>query len=311
MLVSETKFENESSEVGEWRPFRLVSLLDMLKKYAKGFFEISSDLAKLHAAMAIVEKDDYVGDLAKNGGLYIPTILDKIRLSCSEMNLIFSMNKIDRILKQYEGLKALGQSMPEDEFGAMACNKLKPVIQELTERIEDELNTKYLFYVSEQARRYYEENQFDDLAIAIFDKSNFDMIEAGKCFALSQYPACVFHLMRILDAGLKLLGEQLGIQVKNHNWDEYKRELKGRAVAMRATNPEKAQTIFDIIEHYDAIAGIRNPLMHSDELLPIDSIHRIEKKYTPDEAFRQFDNVKVFMASLAIFLQKESSSPAS
>ncbi|MCH9032818.1 MAG: HEPN domain-containing protein [candidate division Zixibacteria bacterium] len=135
-----------------------------------------------------------------------------------------------------------------------------------------------------------------------FPKARFDIDEAGKCYAFGLYTACVFHLMRIVDLCLKRLGAHYGIIAKNPNWNEYLRPLREQYDKLKNTNPEEAQTLSDILERFSSYRAVRNPLTHSDELLPDDSSHRIESKYTPEEARRHFDNANAFMTSLADFL---------
>jgi hypothetical protein len=44
------------------------------------------------------------------------------------------------------------------------------------------------------------------------DESIYEITEAGKCLALGRYTAAVFHLMRVLEKGLKALAVSLNVQ---------------------------------------------------------------------------------------------------
>ena len=43
------------------------------------------------------------------------------------------------------------------------------------------------------------------------ESSRFEIEESGNCFALGRYTACVFHLMRALEKGLKALADDLEV----------------------------------------------------------------------------------------------------
>jgi hypothetical protein len=40
-----------------------------------------------------------------------------------------------------------------------------------------------------------------------------DISEAAQCLALNRPTACVFHLMRVMETGVQILGNRLGIQL--------------------------------------------------------------------------------------------------
>jgi hypothetical protein len=49
-------------------------------------------------------------------------------------------------------------------------------------------------------------------------KANDDISEAGKCFATARYTASVFHLMRAMEAAVRALTENLGIDNIEREW---------------------------------------------------------------------------------------------
>src|SRR5258708_19689687 len=44
-----------------------------------------------------------------------------------------------------------------------------------------------------------------------FPSAITDIEEAGKCLAFDRNAACIFHLMRVMEVGLKALGQRLDI----------------------------------------------------------------------------------------------------
>jgi hypothetical protein len=65
------------------------------------------------------------------------------------------------------------------------------------------------FDVSDSAL-FRNEQPFGNAVWNAFPSAIDDSIEAGKCIALERYTAAVFHLMRVLEAGLKALAKALG-----------------------------------------------------------------------------------------------------
>src|SRR5439155_6631659 len=50
---------------------------------------------------------------------------------------------------------------------------------------------------------------FGEQVTTAFPSVAFDVEEAGNCYAFARPTACVFHLMRVMETGLKALGRSL------------------------------------------------------------------------------------------------------
>jgi hypothetical protein len=101
-----------------------------------------------------------------------------------------------------------------DEVNDLEANKGKifPRIGELSERFEDETNGIKFFYVAPERLGWFESTQTaGEQFKANFPRANSELIEAGNCFALDRYTACVFHLTRVLEIVLSALHHALGI----------------------------------------------------------------------------------------------------
>lgn len=86
-------------------------------------------------------------------------------------------------------------------------------ISELETRFSDEIESITFFLVKPEKLKYYNNTE---LAGSRFKErfasvGNVELIEAGNCFVLDRYTACVFHLMRALDIALSCLQRELGI----------------------------------------------------------------------------------------------------
>jgi hypothetical protein len=123
---------------------------------------------------------------------------------------------------------------------------------------------------------------------AKFPSIQFDILEAGNCFAAGRGTAVVFHLMRIMEVGVQQLGKVLGVTlVDEKNWQNILDELNK---TVKTLNPKDKRTI----EISQASANLyavklawRNEVMHPEDL------------YTLEEAEHLIQLVGVFMEQLA------------
>lgn len=131
-----------------------------------------------------------------------------------------------------------------------------------------------------------------DVDIA-FSAVTFEIAEASKCFALSRYTACVFHLMRIVEFGLSCAADCLQVprptKDGERNWGAILRKLNNAIEQKSDWNDPKDKALFgEIYASADAIkSSWRNPTMH------------VERTYTDEEARELIDLVRAFMQRLA------------
>ena len=119
--------------------------------------------------------------------------------------------------------------------------------------------------------------------------ANEDIAEAGKCLALDRGTACVMHLNRVLESGLRSLASVLAIAEQN-NWGIYLREIKSKLDILATAGVKDPNEIFyrEAQVLLDAVRiAWRNPTMH------------IEKSYTVEKAEDIFTSVRTFMKHLA------------
>lgn len=136
-----------------------------------------------------------------------------------------------------------------------------------------------------------------------FVPANQDIEEAGKCLALSRGTATVFHLMRVMEAGLKALAKPLGIPYAP-TWESYITQIGtkiGEKHKRKTAKWKREEPFFrDVLGDLQTVKiAWRNPTMH------------IVRHYTPEEAEEIFRAVRGFMkrlaASTVIPEQKQSS----
>ena len=136
----------------------------------------------------------------------------------------------------------------------------------------------------------------DNLPSAIFD-----LDESSKCRALGRHTAGVFHLMRALEIGLRVLGTTLndpGLDpMKNPSWErilgrcdnELKKPHNKRSVEWQQDSQFFSEATANLRAVKDAW---RNPTVH------------VEKTYTEEEALGVYRATKTFLRHLATKLSE-------
>ena len=179
---------------------------------------------------------------------------------------------------------------------------LPQVIAEFRSRMEDELNGHRFYYVRPDLVWYYDEKQPFGLAVpAAFYLLDDEVHDAGKCLALGQGTACVFHLMRVMEAALKRLAKELGIPYAP-SWEAYIKQItakigekhKSKSVKWRRQEPFFRDALGDL----QAIKiAWRNPTMH------------VVRRYSVSEAKQVYGTVQHFMNRFAWFLMPPGWTP--
>jgi hypothetical protein len=132
-----------------------------------------------------------------------------------------------------------------------------------------------------------------------------DMQEAAKCFALGRYTACVFHLMRVLEAGVHDLGRIAGNNDPGPSWHSVLKKINH--VLTETKYPQRSpelqrhsRFLQDVLPHMQAIERAwRNKVTHYEEHMPTPT-----GEYTEPKAEAIFVATRALMDLLATELGK-------
>jgi hypothetical protein len=212
---------------------------------------------------------------------------------------------IDDFVNAVSGLNAKTTEMAAKELRELvSAHKLKITPKALAERTSDisitlrrELSQIKTFYVSRTKEPFFEidittfgERFKNDFASAIFEVD-----EAGKCHALGRSTACVFHLMRLMELGIKTIARSLGlpdpVKGSDRNWGQMLGkildEIKRRNSSKLWKNNDR-ELFESLYASLDAVrVAWRNTTMH------------VENKYTDDESEHIFVATHGFMRKLS------------
>lgn len=164
----------------------------------------------------------------------------------------------------------------------------------LRESMEDELRGRSLVFVPGLNTKYYDNPKaFGEAVWTAFPHAEKDVREACNCYALDLGTACVFHLMRVLEKGLKVMADSLGIPSDHDCWGIILDRIEASIAKLkdeRGTKERLADQQFyseAAIEFRYFKDAWRNHVMHS-------SMH-----YEPEQALEILEHVRAFMQSLA------------
>ena len=187
-------------------------------------------------------------------------------------------------------LQQLTQAFVKDNTNLKEiCEKRIPFLERL---LQNELESTWFKFLSDEQAKYYQGPLlFGENVNKKFSPAATDIEEAGKCLALDRGTACVFHLMRVMEVGLKGLAAKLGIPYAP-SWESYLGQIDKRITAKHKTkgiNWKKDEPFYrDLLGLLIAVKiSWRNPTMH------------VVRRYTPEEAEGVFDAVRAFMQALA------------
>jgi hypothetical protein len=161
---------------------------------------------------------------------------------------------------------------------------------------------KFAYIPPVNAPYFEQEKLFGEQVYETFESARQDIKDAGNCFAASLYTACIFHLMRASEHGLRRLAKKLRVTLTHTKklipleygeWDKIITGINGKISAARAlpSGPKRQRTLelfSDAGQHCLFMKDIwRNTASHA------------RKAYTPNEALAAMERIRDFMQFLA------------
>jgi hypothetical protein len=151
--------------------------------------------------------------------------------------------------------------------------------QALHERIEDELGLELLFQIPREMIRFYQWG--DGIGSELresFPSCLGEFEAAGRCIAYGEATAAVFHLVRVMDKGFRVVADSIKYKYENSNWGGIGRAIRDIIHANGKNHSDEWKAKEKLYSTVLAdITGIskahRNP-----------TLHELERKYTDGEA---------------------------
>lgn len=259
-----------------------ITLWELMRHFdGLGFATLFAGLQRVETAATILPTGSVNAETAATN--LIP-LFAEVEASCNELGLPIGAQKA----KTSQDRVRSGCSTIEV---GVECNGLAEIIRY-------ELGAYIFMYIEPtRAALYTESNLFGQEVAETFPSSSFDIEEAGKCLALNRSTACVFHLMRVMEAGLYAIADNLVITNLQENWHNAIEQIESAVRSLPRSTPEEKDTVsfsFDAVAQlFNVKEAWRNRTAHSGHI------------YTEEKAQQIFDNVRGFMQILASRLSEK------
>jgi hypothetical protein len=181
-------------------------------------------------------------------------------------------------------------------------SNVKQELGALRDGIQVELGKLHFAFVPVPTDKFFEQEKlFGDLVCEKFEKARQDIKDAGNCLAAGLPTACVFHLMRVAEFGLRSIATRVGVKLKKKGkpqpiafatWGEVIQGINGTLASIRTQPPgprknRKLQFYSDTAEQCMYIKDLwRNEVSHT------------RKRYTGREAVEVMERLRHFMVLL-------------
>ncbi len=261
-----------------FKPFQIVSLWDIMEKFqANAFLDVCKTLGIIMGSLAVTK---YQNPNCAENAVSMPPIkaqLEWIQMAMAKHNLKLSAIAAKRFLGKLDSMKI-------DDAHRLS--------EDLFLRLYDELKDRQLFILPSGNAEFYniKESFLGKDIIDKFPNATTDAVEAGNCFAVGRYTACVFHLMRIMEDCVQKIGTIItGINTEDKNWYNIIIDVRKKIKAMFPDEKDSERIKWDsALNHLDSVRSAwRNTTMHP------------KQTYTEEEAEEILNCVKGFTRQLA------------
>ncbi len=177
--------------------------------------------------------------------------------------------------------------------GAQTTDGIKTVVASIKDAVASGLSRRKFFEPESRYLEYFENPKlFGEQVFAAFPAATDDIVEAGTCLALERATACVMHLMRVAEVGLRSLARSVGLTQPSNDWGsclrDIKKELAARSAATTDTQTPEEEFYREAAAQLDQLERAwRNPTMH------------VDKAYSQPRAEEILLATKAFMTHLA------------
>jgi hypothetical protein len=219
----------------------------------------------------------------------LTTWVEKVKSAADSTGMRSTSKQAERIIKSLNS-----KNLSLRDFGLMAA--------ELRRRFEDDLSGLVFLQVEPTKAEFFQlRNPFGEEVAAKFPSAIFDADEAALCLALDCDTASVFHLMRVMEAGLRALGKSLNDPRldpgTNPTWErilkrgdeELQKPLKNRSAEWQQDEQFFSTAVANLRAVKDAW---RNPTLH------------VGSYYDAARARDVYSAVRAFMRHLATRLSE-------
>ncbi len=191
-------------------------------------------------------------------------------------------------------------------FRGDSCLRMRARLQSSMTCFEYESALKTALVLAPNLAKYYDPSPplFSEEVHSQFPSAVYEIEEAAKCLAVGRSTAAVFHLMRVMEVGIRAVARCLSVpdpvKAVGKNWGMILKNILAARTAKSSATP-KTWACLDDEAYFDAVYATldavrnawRNTTMH------------VENKYTAEEAEHILVAVRSFMMRLATRMDEQ------
>jgi hypothetical protein len=212
-----------------------LSLLDMLKAYAVGFYQVALALQEMRSE-AEIRKDLWKEGIDEFAQRKFRTLLASIKQECATLELKHTLSMTQGIESKF---LARAKFEKGSVFGIGSAPytyvDLSNDLETINMSFSNELQEELIFRIASGKTGFFEKDDLFGPGVSNAFPSAVDNIRnAGTCFAVEQWDACVFHLMRVLERGLRVMAIRFSVSFQNATWNTIIQDIE---TSIRGINP--------------------------------------------------------------------------
>lgn len=264
------------------KPHTIWSLWDMLRFYAASF---SATVITLSKALTILESGATLGfpDEGLGAGA-IKSLLEE----CDP--------HIRKLPFSIVTLQLLEDTIAAAKNGLDIETRI--LLRQTIKSITVELSAHHYLMIKEDRKLFYKQEAppFGPDVQDRFPTASLDVAAASRCYALDEWTACAFHLMRVVEHGLRWLASDVGLQESEIDGENWKNvidliEKKIRLLEQTKKTPEKIARTKALGEAAVQIRYFKDAWRNH--------VAHVLQNYDENSAEPVWDSVKRFMQTLA------------
>lgn len=184
----------------------------------------------------------------------IPRFLEAIAgmLDSAPQDVHLSYPVIRQLEKFAELLKAKPQ--PDDFKELLVHGRI------VRQAIMDDLSQHLFFSIGETNRELYEQSEppFGKAVADKFPDASKDIECACRCVALHEWTASMFHLMRVLEHGLRFMATRFAVPFATDSWHKVLKGIEDEIAALRNKQSQTQKDRDEITFYSDAASQFRH-----------------------------------------------------
>jgi hypothetical protein len=218
------KVRREGTSLTALRPYQIVSLLEMLERYAFSFYEVVIRLEKLRNIAAAYASSSY-GATSKPYKWDREGMSESLLAMHKECEVLDLASTADLIMFMGSELQRKGEDYN--------YNDLLKDVETLSFSFANDLRKRFFFRIPDNKQDFFQKDDLFGVEVTqAFPSCGDNIRNAGSCYALEQWDASVFHLMTILGRGLDAMATKFGVPFQNTTWHTVIEQIEAKVRKM-------------------------------------------------------------------------------